>query len=172
MSALFFLFIAAVWLVIVIFVILFVTRRITKTAWQLSVGLVLFLTLLPFPLIDEIIGAMQFKKLCEENTLTPTNWKIIAGKTVYYKSQPTIYFQRTMVPIRMDQWRFLDVTNNEPIVSYNTLQAKGGILSMGGPPWIFQSFCGPKERPSSIETFKDLGITYIESPITQTGKVK
>jgi hypothetical protein len=132
----------------------------------------LFLALLPVPLADEIVGKWQFERLCRDNAEIKINLATAAGRTVHYQSQPPSEVSGTWIPVRRLPQRFIDATTEEPVVSYDILRASGGRIvrlfglsgSGGSGPLLFEGSCAPKNRPASAETFKPLGINYIESP--------
>ncbi|QBC42387.1 hypothetical protein C1H71_01620 [Iodobacter fluviatilis] len=132
----------------------------------------LFLFLLPLPLIDEIVASGRFENLCKENEFIFFDKKNAVGKTVYLDSvaNHSTETKIAFIPIRLQTFRYVDVKTGGVIISYNILHADGGLLvrvfgvSSHGPI-TFKSFCEPKNAPYSIETFKKLGIYYIEPPV-------
>jgi hypothetical protein len=138
----------------------------------------LFLAVAPVPLIDEIVGGRQFAQLCKENSTIQVDRAKAAGKTVYLAEDPDINIKGAWVRIVLQPWRYVDATTDETIVSYNTLLAGGGVfirtlgISEGGVPLTFKGHCAPKNRPASVETFKDFGINYVQPPVSKDGEKK
>jgi len=136
--------------------------------WRIPIFILLFFALMPLPLIDEIVGAWQFKKLCKANSGIQIDPALASGKTVYLSRTPDVEIQGTWVHIVLKPWRFIDAMTGETIVSYNTLAAGGGLLyrgfTEGGVPMTFAGHCSPRNAPASIETFKPLGVNLIEPP--------
>lgn len=125
---------------------------------------------------DEIVGGYQFEKLCQENSTIQIDRATARGKTVYFDPQPNVEIKGTWVRVVLKPKRFIDVKTRETVVSYNELMAEGGRfinalgISEGGMPLIFSGECVPANRPASTKTFEQLGINYIEPPITRTEK--
>jgi hypothetical protein len=178
MTGLLLLFVVGLWLAIVYWLTKLITIKLSTKWWRMPVRVLLFLAVLPLPLVDEIVGGRQFKKLCEENSTIQFDRVKAAGKTVYLNTLPEIDIKGTWVSVKLHHWEFVDVKTDEPVVSYSTLRAKGGRfirtlgISEGSAPLIFKGSCVPKERPASVETFKGYGITYIEPPVKQNQENK
>jgi hypothetical protein len=156
---------------VALFIATKLARRIRSRSWANATRLILFLALLPLPLVDEIVGKWQFERLCRENAEIKIDRATAAGRTVYYQSQPASDVSGTWVPVRRLPQRFVDATTEELVVSYDLLRARGGrfarlfgLSDSGAAPLLFEGSCAPKNRPASIETFKPLGINYIERP--------
>jgi len=168
MTGIFLLFVSVIWLFIAIFLAKIITTKLPKKWWRMPVRIVLFIALLPLPLIDEIVGGRQFEQLCKENSTIQVDRVAAIGKTVYLANLPDIQIKDTWVPIRLQQWRFLDATTGEPVVSYNILHATGGRfirmlgISEGNVPLTFESFCEPGGVVDPLELFRKLGITQIQ----------
>lgn len=153
-----------------------VVRRI-KNRWLATFfQLVLTLLLMTLLVADEIVGGYQFKKLCQENSAIQVDRATARGKTVYFDPQPDVEIKGTWVRVVLKPKRFVDVKTREIVVSYNELMAEGGRfinalgISEGGTPLIFTGDCVPANRPASAKAFEQLGINYIEPPITRTEK--
>jgi hypothetical protein len=162
---------AVVWLAIALFLASFIARRLFKKSWQPLIALALIIVLVPLPLIDEIVGGMQFRQLCKQHSLIRMNPVTAPGRTVYLADLPDVEIVGTWVRVVSKPWQFVDVKTGEPVVSYYTLHASGGWLihalpvSDGSAPLTFSGFCAPINRPASTGTFKQLGIDYVEPPV-------
>jgi hypothetical protein len=142
-------------------------RKLPRGSWRGPIAIVVFVALLPLPLIDEIAAKPQFEQLCRENATVTVDPKA-AGKTVYLATQPRVILEGPWVRVAAQPWQFVDVNSGEIVVAYNTLQADGGrfVAAFGiGGPLLFNGWCGPANRPASAETFKRFGIQYIEPPV-------
>lgn len=170
--------VAGIWFVVALVISIFIFRKLPKRLWRIPFALILFLVLIPLPLIDEIVGKRQFEQLCSENSTIQVNRATAVGKTVYFVPQPDVEIKGTWVRVVLQPRRFIDATTGETVVSYNELIAVGGRfiqtlgISEGGMPLTFGGTCVPANRPGSIETFKPFGINYIEPPITKNGAKK
>jgi hypothetical protein len=77
-----FLFIVLLWLMFVLFLTVAITKRIIGLK-AVFVGIALFVCLFPLPLLDEIIGAQQFSKLCKQNASVKVASGVKKGDRVY-----------------------------------------------------------------------------------------
>jgi hypothetical protein len=170
MSGILILVVAVLWLVIAFYLAKVIAKMFPEAWWAYVLRAVLFVALLPLPLIDELVGRVQFEQLCHENSTIQVDRARAAGKTVYLAAQPDVEVKGTWVRVVLQPWRFIDVNSGETIVSYNTLQAVGGVfvrtlgISEGQVPLLFKGSCVPANRPTSVQTFKELGINYVERP--------
>ncbi|WP_301100280.1 hypothetical protein [Propionivibrio sp.] len=171
MTGIYLLFVALIWLALVVWLSKVSTRKLSGTGWRIPVGLLMAAVLFPLPLIDEIIGGRQFEQLCKENSMIQVDRATAVGKTVYLLQIPDVEIKDTWVRVVLKPWRFVDATTGELVLSYNSLMAAGGRfirtlgISEGGVPLIFHGSCEPRNSPASAQTFKDFEINYIEPPI-------
>lgn len=175
MGGLILLFVIGLWLVFVIWLSKTITKKLPVAWWRIPVGILVFAVLLPLPLIDEIVGGRQFEKLCKENSTIQVDRVTAVGRTVYLAQTPSVEIKGTWVRVTLQPWRYVDATTGEVVVSYNSLQAVGGRflkVSEGHVPLTFNGYCAPANRPGSIQTFKPLGINYIEPPLTKNGELQ
>jgi hypothetical protein len=161
-----------VWIYISVRLSLLITHWLPDVWWRGAISTVLFFVFLPMPLMDEIIAKKQFEKLCKENESIHIDKEKAVGRTVYLDlvNNHKVEIKGSLVPIRLQPMRYVDVKTGEVIVSYNTLQVDGGILVRmlsipSNGPATFKSSCDPKKAPYSTGTFKELGLYYIEPPI-------
>lgn len=170
MGGILLLFAIVIWLVVVILLSKFITKKLPIAWWRIPVGILVFAVLLPLPALDEIVGGRQFEKLCKENSTIQVNRATAVGKTVYLAQTPDVEIKGTWVRVVLKPWRFVDATTGEVVVSYNTLQAVGGRflkISEGHVPLTFNGSCVPDGSPVSVETFRPFGINYIEPPLSR-----
>jgi|SRR6266850_8601886 len=160
MIGLFVLFLAIVWLIVSIALAIYVTRKLPPRWWRVPVGVLLAVVLYPLPVIDSIVGRMQFERLCRENSAIHVDAKA-AGRTVYLAEARKTLVKGTWVPVVLTEWRFVDANTGETVVTYSTLVAGGGFFRLGDGS---AGSCAPKDQPASAESFRTLGITYIEPP--------
>jgi UDP-N-acetylmuramyl pentapeptide phosphotransferase/UDP-N-acetylglucosamine-1-phosphate transferase len=152
-----------------------VVKMMPKKKWRNWIAVLFFLILMPMPIIDEIFGAREFKKLCSENAALVIDLKSASGKTVYLDYLPDVEIKNTWLPMRIQRWQFLDEKTSEPVLSYNVIFVSGGKLvrtlhiSEGNVPLTLKSFCAPEKHPSNAIMFKEFGINYVQRSIL-TGK--
>lgn len=176
MIGLYVFFIGALWLAFVVWLTIYITKKLPIDTWRVPVALVLFAMLMPFPLIDEIVGKWQFEKLCKQNSTIHVDQNSALGKTVYFLPQPSQEIQGTWVRVVLQPKNFIDSKTNESVVSYSILQADGGMLvrlfsiSEGRVPLIFIGSCHPRENVKDL--LKRLNINALDRPQTIEGVKK
>jgi hypothetical protein len=177
MTSLLLLPVAGIWLIVAALISILVFRMLPKQLWRIPFASILFLALIPLPVIDEIVGKKQFERLCNENSTIQVDRAKAAGETVYLADLPDVEIKGTWVRVVLKPWRYVDSTTKEPVVSYNTLRAAGGwfvhalpVTGEGRVPLIFKGSCVPANRPASAQTFREFGINYIERPAKEKGK--
>lgn len=177
MIGLYLLFLLGIWTVLVAWLSVKIAKRLPVPKWRPLVGIILFAILLPFPFIDELIGKWQFERLCQENStiyIAPD----AKGRTVYLASgTPEEAVKGTWgVPIWIRQWRHVDTTTGETIVSYNSLRASRGwfvrqFLSFMGGPMLFKGSCRPSNV--NVEMLNKSGVNCcVEPPSHKQGESK
>lgn len=168
MSAIPLLMVSVLWLIITFFLVKALGRVMPEIWWAYVLRAVLLLALLPLPLIDELVGKHQFERLCRENAGIQVDRARATGGTVSLSPQPTRDIEGTWVRVVVQPWRFVDVNTGETVVSYNTLQAVGGVfirtlgISEGGVPLTFAGSCEPGGVVDPLKLFKELGITQVQ----------
>ena len=164
MLGLYLLLILGLWICFAFFISKMIVENIIKPKHPFIVKLLIITVLLPLPLIDEIIGARQFEKLCQENSIQ-VNREKARGRTVYLAGPEYVEIKGTMVRITARPWRLLDATTDELVVSYNRLHASGGWLvhtfgfSEGRVPLTFKGTCGSFYP---VKTLREIEVTRIE----------
>jgi hypothetical protein len=178
MIGLVYLFVAGVWFFITLFIVIKLNRFLPESNWRFVIGLIFFGLILPLPLLDEIIGAQQFEQLCKENSTIQVDLQKAVGRRVYKADLPDIKITDKWIPITVQQWNFVDIDTDEPILSFNVLFASSGRfirmlgISEGGVPVMVRSYCAPKEQIYSKENFEKLGIDRVERPNNKDRKLK
>ena len=167
MGGLIFLFLFLLWLTVCIYVAWqapywFAMR---KLRWLVSV--LVFALLLPLPLIDEIVGGWQFKKLCDVHNVIKIDKEKIRGSTIYYEPEPNVDLKNAWVSIRLQQWSH-SYANGVMAMQYASLHANGGWLvrklsmSESSAPLLFGASCYPTENPVTLK--KSLNVTTLDRP--------
>ncbi len=178
MTGILLLFVAGIWLAVVIWLSKFITKKLPETWWRIPVGIVVFAVLLPLPLVDEIVGGRQFEELCKENSTIQVDRVTAVGRTVYLADLPDVEVKGTWVRIVLQPRQFLDLTKDEVVVSYNGLIAEGGRfirtlgISEGGMPLTFKGTCKPGDLHTLEKLFKELNITLIRRSEKFNGETK
>lgn len=168
MTGIYLLFVAAIWLAFVIWLSKIITQKLPVATWRIPVAMVIVAALLPLPLIDEIVGGRQFKRLCKENSTIQVDRATAVGKTVLYVPQPSVEIKGTWVRVVLQPWSYFDATTGVLVFSYSTLEAAGGRfiqtlgISEGRRPLTFYGSCGPIENTKDL--VKLLRITALDRP--------
>lgn len=105
--------------------------RITPGRWRRPVTVLLFLMLLPLPVLDEIIGGFQFRALCEKNAKLKFNVDpaTLKGKTIRSIADPLNRdVEGTLVRIYYSHFSYRDVESDKELLNYTEYYAKGGLL--------------------------------------------
>lgn len=139
---------------------------ILKRSWIKSVvGLLLVAVLIPLPLVDEIIGGIQFRKLCDKYAVQYIDEKNATNRKVFYVPRgEDLYAEGTAVHIQINPEVYKDVETKKVLVSSHTLIATGGWLiralgiSETDSPLLFNRGCSP---PNPDEFKKKFNITVI-----------
>jgi hypothetical protein len=150
------------------------TRRIQHTVLRkLAIGTV-FSVLMVSLVIDELIGGVQFRALCEKNAVMHINEPlarnaVLTAKLVpseyskQYLSVPTTYIAAPIV-IRESSYEFYVNGINDPVIAYKTYSAKGGRfihllgISEGNHPLVINpAYCAPQEQLHTV--FSRLNVT-------------
>ena len=154
MSGVLFLLLVVVWFALVLWMSRGLGKWLGGQRGRSLVALVTFSILAPLPLADELIGAWQFKGLCEEASQFKTEETRIKGKTVRIVVDPrhaTVPY--TAIPIQFSRYSYQDVRTGEELASYTEFDAGAGrlvhflpILEKKVPLLIGRPWCGPLER--------------------------
>jgi hypothetical protein len=170
MTGLLLLVVIGVWFAITNEISKIIAAKLPDRWWRKLIRLFILTVLLLLPLLDEIVGGQQFRALCEANSTIQIDRAKAKGKTVYLLDLPDIQIKSIWVPVRIQEWRYVDAMTGEPVVSYNVLHATGGWLiralhiSEGNAPLTFKEYCAPDGRVDQIKLFKQLGVTQINRP--------
>src|SRR3954470_14731785 len=104
------------WLVAVGLIAAAIFRRLPVTPWRLPAVIISYLVVVPMPVTDEIIGAIQFKQACNKHPDIHVERAKAAGRTVYLADIPEEDIHPAAVPIQIQHWRFVDATSAETII--------------------------------------------------------
>lgn len=178
--------VVVLWLAIAALVTVFVFRKLRKQRFRLAIVAVLFVLLVPLPVIDEIAGGFQFAKLCEAARTIGVDEAKVRGRVVrlreiphpqlpQYTDIPRTSVPHALVPIREDSWEYIDQQSGEALFSYKTYAATGGWLirvlgiSEGNAPLTFSSHCRPQNEAA---IFRDLALKKVDRRTEKLGEKK
>lgn len=162
MSGLILLFVALVWLIASLLIAAPIARLLPSTGWRVTIGTLLFCVLVPLPLIDEIVGARQFERLCKEHSTIHVDRAKATGRTVYLADTPSVDLENTWIRITLQPWRYIDVKTGETVMSYNVLVAGRRHFLTGLGPLTFRGYCAPGGGSDPFKLLKEIGVTRID----------
>ena len=124
-----------------------VGRQVVGGRWRWPITALVFAALLPLPVIDEIVGGVQFRKLCRERAVLKVDQEKIRGRTVREQYAQSDLATGPISVLQSDH-RFVDVSTGEELASYLWLRARGGLLARllteSGNPLVIDNFeCQP-----------------------------
>jgi hypothetical protein len=134
------------------------TRRIQHTVLRkLAIGTV-FSVLMVSLVIDELIGGVQFRALCEQGAHLKIDAEKIKGKNVRLAIEPSWeHVQGTALPIAFSHYSYRDAATNEEYASYSIYRIKGGwfirllgISEGNAPLTIASTECSPDGHSKTI----------------------
>ncbi|TFZ03205.1 hypothetical protein [Ramlibacter rhizophilus] len=116
---------------------------------RLELKIVMFLALLPVPVIDELLAKPQFDQLCATKANVSLHADRLRGRTAYETDVPPELLEGTLVPMHLHRRIYLDAGSHRPLLSVAYIQASGGKL-VGAlqpgqrRPLTFKGWCAPQ----------------------------
>lgn len=167
MGGLIFIFVFGLWLAMCIYLAKQAPRWFGVRRFKWVVSVLFFGLLLPLPLVDELVGGWQFKKLCEANVVR-VNKGTARGRSIYLEAGGyETPVAGTSVKVWKNVFRELDMTTNEVVVSFDHFRAEGGALfpgfDSGHDPLTFKGTCWPIDKPDR-NFYINLGLKQVERP--------
>jgi len=167
MTGLFLIFVLVIWIFVANWMAKFISLKMPEGRRALLVRVTLFITLLPLPLADEIVGGIKFAQLCNEKAVITIDTVNTQGKSVWFGGSQRTQMKLGMLDVTQSKRNFVDVKTQEPIYHYYRLEATGGWLirtlriSEGNSPLLFNNYC----QPQNLGTINEkLGLTYVNRP--------
>ncbi len=163
-----YLFIFLFWTCLLAWMVARITRRLPERWWRTLFRFFLYIALYPMPLIDEILGAQEFKQLCDQYAVVQVDEEKAKGRTVYQSEDVYVEIKNTWVPVHMHQNRYVDTFTGELLLADTSLYANGGRLNPGSAagrePWFFDHSCHVPTSRSKQSTVAKLGMEIGKSP--------
>lgn len=149
MSGLILLVVLSLWVTVVTALTGFFTQAMRVGLFRFVAQLLLFVVIFIAPVADEIIGGFQFRALCEVETVMRYDKEKLSNKKVMSQLLNEVHVDNIFTPVISQTWNYINIENQEILLSYKTLDSKGGWLSrlLGfqslSSPFTFDGHCGP-----------------------------
>lgn len=117
-----------------------------------------FIALLPLPVLDELLAQPQFASLCRSAAVMSVHDALARHLVVDVVAEDPQALSGLPVPVSLQRWSVVDVATQRPVATFNTLHAAGGRLaSLLGPPLsstplTFAGDCEPPDKQRVLAT--------------------
>ena len=137
-----------------------VVKSLRANWLKVCTRLLVFSGLMICLVVDEIVGGLQFKSLCEREAVLKVSAEKVRGRTL---KQISLQSFPVDTILRIEQWRnsFVDATSGEEMASFSWLRTSGGwfIRTLGisegdAPLLIHPSTCWPVMQGRLSETYQ------------------
>lgn len=152
--------VVGLWIGVVWHVSRWATRSIRIVSVRIFARALTFAALVTCPMVDEIVGGVQFRKLCEREAVLKIDAAKVRGRTL--KQIAAQSFPANTL-LRIEEWRnsFVDTTSGEELASFGWLRVSGGwfIRTLGisegnAPLLIHPATCWPVMHGRLSQTFQ------------------
>jgi hypothetical protein len=167
MTGIYLLFLAIIWLAFAAGLSFIGTAKLKHSTLRIPIACLVFVAVLPLPVLDELLGKPQFEQLCKQYSAVELDTANSAGRTIWFGDSQRTELQLGAIQVSRTKRSYVDVRTQEPVYHYFRLEAKGGWLlshlglSETGGPLLFRAVCQPKDL-EAIE--QRLGVTHINRP--------
>lgn len=156
--------VVATWFVASLLIARYISSRFRAHTLGMALGTFVFMALLIMPIADELIGSVQFKRLCDVGTALDFDEEKLRGATLTmrketsplgktYDGPPERRVSGVAIPVYETRFDFFAPGNVDPSLSYKTYTARGGWLirllgtsNSDAPLLLDPSFCAPPEN--------------------------
>lgn len=135
-------------------------RKKATTKKARYINNLVFAFIILFPVLDEVIGAIQFTYICDTRAVLHINEAKIAGKRVYVEINPSHKRMNTAIPIYRTKQVYRDELTHEVLASFERFEARGGwlirmlgISESNSPIIIPQPYCSPEKGVAISTTY-------------------
>ena len=145
----------AIWLVVVIALIVWIPRVVGE-GWPRTVArLILFPVLLVLPIVDEWIGRMQFKELCEREAVVNLSGEWENVRKAEGPIEEVENLDNYIIPMEIIHQKYIDAGSRKEFLEIKWVFRKWGLFgrlvgleSLG----LFSSMsCSPKNRSQVLK---------------------
>jgi hypothetical protein len=173
MEGLFFLGVVLVWVVLCAWLARRIWRLLPDRPWRSRLTFLIFVALVPMLVIDEIVAAPQFARLCREQARLVLDDPAPSGKTVWFGKGTHEVVSIWPLRATVSGYHYVDVKSSLPTYHYHDVQAKGGffIRTLGiahSSPLVFGRSCGPPELKNLDVWIKEAGMNEVPRPTNRS----
>jgi len=126
----------------------FVAVKVRQPVASSIVGVVAFGLLVPLPFVDEIVGRLQFQRLCEAEALiwvSPEAEKVLAAKSsIMFSERKSLLF-----PVSEQSVSYSDASTGQAFYRTKSFHTPGGVVMRAGLNMGSSTTCWP---PNQNET--------------------
>ena len=135
-------------------------------AWRVDhrykslISLIVIVVVYPLPLVDEIVGAIQFSILCEHQVIYKApDMEKRRGSRLIFVSHEKKRIDGKALHMTSEIWEYVSERDKAVLFSYAVINAYPGILARkftlneGGSPLIFTGVCYPEEREAIFSKY-------------------
>ncbi len=162
MTGLLHLFVLLVWGAVSVGMAHVFTWRISFPALRLAAAVVAFCGSLMLPVLDEVVGAVQFSELCERSAGFRIGVQQPEGRSTRFAANPSnALVDGKAIPMRHTHVTYTDVSSGEIVVQFDRHVAEAGwlIRTLGisennSPLLIGRPHCSPELGVAANRTLK------------------
>lgn len=176
MTGIFLLFLLVVWVATCFWVAQKIGNLLPNRPWRAVLKIVIFASLFPMPVIDEIIAKPHFDALCNDKAVLVLDTTQTQGKIIWYEPVLRKAIRMGSLEAELQRLNAVEVGTGELVYHYHTVTVAGGWLvkklkiSETAAPLIIPGSCAPKEL-HKLDIWRDrLGIIQSSRPISNKGK--
>ena len=142
----------AAWLWVSVAVARWAYRKVRSPRIRLLAGFVAGTLTLVFPVLDEVVGAWQFHRICQQHAGQFIDEANAKDRSVTFEGATTNVDTGTLVEIRMNTKTYRDVETKRVLARHHVVKAKGGLLirtlgiSETTAPLVFPTYCAPRNQ--------------------------
>jgi len=165
MSGLLLIGVVLLWFVVAIAIAQMLTAKLRDSWFKSLATLLAVAVLIPLPVVDEIIGGIQFRALCNREAVITYSKEKAYGRTVHLKKVDRFDLPKMVLPVHKEIWKYAEHISNEDLISYVNFYSDGGWLSRAinfnnvHRPYTFLGVCSGDKDDS---VFQKLNIKKVD----------
>jgi hypothetical protein len=163
------------WVVLCAWIAAHAGRVVPRPAWGQVLTILVFLGLASMPVIDEIVAAPQFARLCREQARLVLDDAAPRGKAVAFEGGTRHVVSIWPLEATVTRHAYVDAGSSSPAYHYHEARASGGLLvsTLGispTSPLLFEGVCGPPELGDLEAWIKQAGMSEVPRRIGRSGR--